>query len=210
MDDVNESLAAIRAFLDPLLSSSGRNKSHDLIDCLFNAHPGLPPGATTRSRVVRKALELMINVHNAVIAAKNVIKESGSEYHSDLLTVQDRQTIYALIDLICLEGLRPFISPVLSGVLQSRTKSHLLHDAVGSFSSSQYEEARILLGEAVEAFSEISDDADCGVGPLWRDRALLDTLCGCAELAYSPDAKDRDSTKYEGLFNKYLAKYVRS
>lgn len=210
MEGVNESLAATRAFLDPVLSSPGRNRSPDLINCLFNAHPILPAGESARSRVIRKALELLLNVHNAFIAAKNIQKESGFEYESELLTLQDRQSIYALLDLICLEAIRPSISPDLSKVLQGRIKTDLPCDAIQSSSKPQHEEARLLLGEAIEAFSRISDDVNHGIGPLWRDRALLDTVCGCAELAFSPEYKERDSIKYEEIFGKFLAKYVLS
>lgn len=167
MEDVSESLAAIRAFLAPVLSSSGENnKSHDLVDCLFNAHPTLPAGESARRRVLRKALQLMLNVHNALIATNTTPKETGAMHQSDLLTLQDRQSVYALLDMICLKGIRPFISPDLSQVLQGRSKSDLSRKAIGSSPTRQHEDAHLLLGEVVEAFSRISGNADNGIGLL--------------------------------------------
>lgn len=163
----------ITDLLDPYF----RAKGSSIIERLALSH-GLKKEEdfSTRSIVIRKALDLLSKIHLSLEASTEVSSVA-------LENLSDRRTLDALLDLVSLEGIYPFLSPGVGIPIERRVKSVIQAGFVTRSSTAQYQDNELLPSICVSLYEiAVSQSLSSSI----RDRSLVDLIAGLGELGYSP------------------------
>lgn len=174
-----------------------------------------------RTTVVSRALALLCRIHHEILMNESHRHESaevktsipvGSTRAYDSRTVRIAN---ALLDLISLEGIYPFLSSgvgiplerrvnflLRAGFTSRRLETSQLHSASGEDLS--------LLKEVVHRLNDIICNGR-GIKSLVEERVLPDIIAACAELVYGPNIGDQSAReKHDVILHDLIGAYVTS
>ncbi|KAI9836473.1 MAG: hypothetical protein M1819_001505 [Sarea resinae] len=199
---VEAAFANAKSFLAPVLNRASieRARSKSIIE-LLSTNAQVHHGAESKGHVLEKAISLIQSIHDALKADAQA--EKIFEYDP-----QSRRIVYALLDLISLEGIYPSLSSGVGIPIERRVKSVLLAGVVAkpttSESADRHDQDLSLLKNIIDASSNFTAEQGKGIEPIIRDRILVDIICGSAELAFGPFSDSSNKAKYAATFEKLL------
>ncbi|KAI9803433.1 MAG: hypothetical protein M1833_000952 [Piccolia ochrophora] len=219
-DLLNNALEAATSFLEPIISRRQIEKARprSLLDSLIgNVSSSSAEGTPHRTLIIERALALLSDIHYSVASGDHISATEDSARSPiklpDLLYESSSQrVIYALLDLISLEGIYPFLSPGVGIPVERRVKSLLNSTASAMRSESTVtlpDQDGSVLNKAVDLLTTILQDTGRGIQFAVLDRSLVDILAACSELAFGPKENRASSNgKYEELCHALLKRYV--
>lgn len=144
-------------------------------------------GEKERNRLVKKALALLLDIHQADQA-----EAADSPYDGMLVGM-----VYGLIDFIVLQGILPCLSP---GVAFARRPRSVLVTAASTRTDPDYSLLREVVTSLLSAFSS----RGVGIEPLISQRALPDVISAVAELSFSPNVSESTHMVFKSQYTELL------
>jgi hypothetical protein len=163
-----------------------------------------------RTLVIGRALTLLNAIHRAFVDTGQedvYIQAVGTGQEALVEDARRRRALHALLDLISLEGIYPFLSPGVGIPLEQRVMSVLPVGVVAKQSSPQSStktECGDLLHRVVDNVLSILGDERSSIQPLIRARILPDLISGAAELAFGSQSTSRNSDIYKYKFHTLI------
>jgi len=148
-----------------------------------NVHNGDEPG-----HIIAYAISLVQNIH-----AHLLTKYKSSPSPEDIFSPKDRRIIIALLDLLALEGIYPYLTPGVGVPLERRAKAVIAPSSKtssGGIRSIQKLRDISVLTDVILALSSLFQNGRGEVVELLKDRCLVDLVAGCGELAFNPSQDD--------------------
>ncbi|KAI9809931.1 MAG: hypothetical protein M1825_000364 [Sarcosagium campestre] len=183
---LKSALRAAGSFLEPFLSRAQIEKARTpgLIDQLSQNSSLIEPenlrADSARSQVVRKALALLSDIHNA--SRSNESRSPSDDI--DLLNRQNQRILQGLLDLIFLEGVYPFLSAGVGLPVERKVNSILAVSSIASVASSGDDAG--LLQEVLGVLVSVLQSQRSEVQSYLQGRYLIDFIAASAELAFGP------------------------
>ncbi|MCJ1311959.1 hypothetical protein MMC25_005633 [Agyrium rufum] len=204
----SEEVAAAKAFLDPVLNrdsiskARGRSANEPSVIHRLAVGNGISVGSNSdpRRQVIRKALHLIITIHQNLIRAEWDGKALETLYDSS-----QRRIIDALFDLISLEGIYPNLQPGVGIPLERRVQSLLkLKGKPGQelCVEKEFDVDDGLLIDIVEQLRVLTKKESRGLSRLFHERGLVDLIAAVGQLAYA--SADTGNVFYNTIFKTIL------
>lgn len=165
-----------------------------------------------RATVIGKALDILPRIHAAFTAEEEQSQVSPETEDVALEDAKRRRILYALLDLISLEGIYPSLSTGVGIPLQQRVISVLPAGVIAKQSdapSSGKPHDKLLLDRILLTLSDITLDTRPSIQPVVRGRILSDIISGSLDLAFnskSISAERRDH--YQNVASMVIEEYV--
>ena len=164
----------------------------------------VPKGQNPRSAVVRRALQLLSELHQSLCNDPDARK-----VQEVLFTSASRRLVDGLLDLVSLEGIYPNLLPGVGVPIERRLKSVLQGGTVtqlpGGTQSPEHDDDLLL--EIVRKLSEIGMSSGEGLCRVLQERTLVDLIAAKAQLAFSPKyntADRRHAVALQALLDRYV------
>lgn len=138
--------------------------------------------------VIAYAISLIQNINAHLLT---ICKSSPSP--EDISSPKDRRTIIALLDLLALEGIYPYLTPGVGVPLERRAKAIILPSSKtssGGIQNIQKLRDINVLTDVILALSDLLQGGGGEVVGALKDRCLVDLIAGCGELAFNPSQGD--------------------
>ncbi|MCJ1246443.1 hypothetical protein MMC30_003650 [Trapelia coarctata] len=179
-------LSTIESFLAPVLKRDAivKARGQSIIERISSNDPSIVQnGQGPRSAVVRRALQLLSELHQALCKDPDV-----KRVQEVLFTSSSRRLIDGLLDLISLEGIYPNLLPGLGVPIERRLKSVLQGGTVtqlpeGTQSPEHDEDLLLQIANQLSAIGMSSGEGLCGA---LQKRTLVDLIAVKAQFAFSP------------------------
>ncbi|KAF2189557.1 hypothetical protein K469DRAFT_658488 [Zopfia rhizophila CBS 207.26] len=177
MGAVEDAVDAAADFVGPLIEKNQGQDGKDLKEGLFDQ----------KHELIERAL-----FHLQAINEADQAKDPDSPYDGSLFGV-----VYALIDLITLQGILPSLSPGVAFAQRPRSVLIPLASVPGH-------RDELLLSKVIQNLLAISEQNGTGVQPLLTQRLLPDLISGLAELAFSPRTSIETRTQCQVQYEKII------
>ena len=165
----------------------------------------LQNNGSPRDVIIRKALELLLNIHRQLELSRDATLRNEVLFNSG-----SRRTVDALLDLISLEGIYPDLLPGVGVPIHRRVKSVLRNGTVSRATQTegQIDQDRCLLLYIVTELDKLATSNGKGLYSAFIERTLVDLIAARGQLAYNPDANQSNlshAVALQALLDEYVS-----
>lgn len=179
-------------------------REHSLILRLARPLTPTTDKSLARSIVIKHTLTLLRRIHAELSERDSTANALRLERPGE------RRTIFALLDLLILEGIYPSLSPGVGIPIQRRARSFVVPSqvpaAVGRVTEIDTADTELLreivqdLSDILQPTPETAGSGYKGIEGMVRERCLVDLLAGSGELAFNPDLAEDSQKKWKNVF----------